>query len=80
MKAVCYVMQNKFTSFFKVGIRVNRSVTATFSSILYIDLVGTMLKASTMELEEAFPGNRYVLNNRRIVGSGVSFAVCSEAT
>jgi hypothetical protein len=28
----------------------------------------------------ALPGNRYVLNNRRIVGSGVFFAVCSEAT
>jgi hypothetical protein len=28
----------------------------------------------------AFPGNGYVLNNRRIVGSGVLFAVCSEAT
>jgi hypothetical protein len=27
----------------------------------------------------ALPGNRYVLNNRRIVGSGVFFAVCSEA-
>jgi hypothetical protein len=27
-----------------------------------------------------FPGNRYMLNNRRIVGSGVFFAVCSEAT
>jgi hypothetical protein len=28
----------------------------------------------------ALPGNRYVLDNRRIVGSGVFFAVCSEAT
>jgi hypothetical protein len=28
----------------------------------------------------ALPGNRYVLNNRRIVGSEVFFAVCSEAT
>jgi hypothetical protein len=28
----------------------------------------------------ALPGNRYVLNSRRIVGSGVFFAVCSEAT
>jgi hypothetical protein len=28
----------------------------------------------------ALPGNRYVLNNRRIVGRGVFFAVCSEAT
>jgi hypothetical protein len=27
-----------------------------------------------------FPGNGYVLNNRRIVGSGVFFVVCSEAT